>query len=748
MPLPNPNVFALFPLQEVIFDKDGTGPLAYGTVQFFSDPAFSVPKDVYEETQLPGGTITYTNLGNVLTLSGIGSFVDLSGNNFIPLLYPFVGSPSDTVVGAEQLYYIQVYNSQGVLQFTVTDWPPNVNASGGTVTQEALTANLLTNPSFSVVSFIPTAGGNSYTYTTTGTQNFPVAPSWNLQSISTGSQTITVQQVALSSMTPNDAAYALQISWSTGVTSLQLQQVLTASPRLLAGFYASATIDCQCPNNETVAISLDYEQLTTSIITPFVTGSTPTGGAWGTITGTALIPLPASGTAPASVEFIINIIGLTPGSSVLIANTQMVEVANASIIAGYIQQSTQQELNGLMWYYEPQLAYKPIPSYAVGWNFPFNPCQQYGFTGNSHFPDPALAQYYIDQTIIYQTTASSISYTLAQNGTSPPVGFNISNVTGCTYALIQYLDTAEAVELLNQRNSVKLRGYVTDSLTPGQSMIGTVNLYYSTNTNPTVPALPAVLFGSLSGTGSGIAPASLLSGWTIIPRQLGIASFNLTGTSTSFAFNGWDATAVSGINSATAFAIVVSFNAPTNVSISATTTVNTLEYITLCGGDIATSPAPETLSSTLEKLQYYYETSYALNTPVGTAASANNELLVYQSAAANGSSAFMQTLPFMIQWQNLKRVAPNVSFYSPSTGAVTGVYGSVYVFDSGHTIHLVAQNDVSIVNWTALEANTKTTTYITANNAVNLVTGATANQGNPYSTITFHYTADSRLGIV
>ncbi len=716
MPLPNPNVFALFPLQEVIFDKDGTGPLAYGTVQFFSDPGFSVPKDVYEETQLPGGTITYTNLGNVLTLSGIGSFVDLSGNNFIPLLYPFVGSPSDTVVGAEQLYYIQVYNSQGILQFTVTDWPPNVNASSSLITQEALTANLLTNPSFSVVSFIPTAGGTSFSYTTTGTQNFPVAPGWNLQSVSTGSQTITVQQVALSSMTPNDAAYGLEISWTTGVTSLQLQQTLTASPRLLAGFYASATIDCQCPNNEAVAISLNYDQVTPGVITPLATGTTPTGGAWGIIAGTALIPLPASGTAPQSVQFIINITGLTPGSSVVIANAQMVEVANASIVAGYIQQSTQQELNGLMWYYEPQLAYKPIPSYAVGWNFPFNPCQQYGFTGNSHFPS-----------------------------TTPPVGFNITNVTGCTYALIQYLDAATAVELLNQRNSVKLRGYITDALTPGQSMIGTINLYFTNNVSPYVPALPLVMFGSLSGTGSSLAPTSLTAGWTIVPRQLGVASFNLTGTSTSFSFNGWDATVVSGINAATAFAIVVSFNAPTITSTSIVSTVNTLEYITLCGGDIATSPAPMTLDQTRTALEYYYETNYATGTPVGTANQGGFNTF-QTTIVTSGATSTSYASPFSLINKSIKRVSPvsaDFAFYSPNaSGSSNTIYAEIW-FNNGTA---VASDKTFNGFWTLNSVSTTGSYWVPTTNGT-LETSGSSGLGAT-SIVQYMYSIDARLGII
>ncbi len=303
------------------------------------------------------------------------------------------------------------------------------------------------------------------------------------------------------------------------------------------------------------------------------------------------------------------------------------------------------------------------------------------------------------------------------------------------------------MELLNQRNAVKLRGYVADVDNPNQSLIGTINLYYTTNVSPYVPALPAVLFGSLSGTGTNLAPASLAAGWFIVPRQLGVASFNLTTSNASFSFNGWDASAVSGINSATAFAIVVSFNKATLGSPSITNTT-TLDYITLCGGDIATSPVPETRAEILSKLQYYYETSYALGTPVGTASSPNNELLYYQKAITNGSAEFLQTLPFMIQWQNLKRVAVTPVFYSPSSGTDDNVYGSIYVFTGGNAITNPANADVPIANWTLLQSNTKTATYLTQNSNTNLVTGATANTANPYGIITFHYTANAQLGVV
>lgn len=70
MPLPDPNYFYSPSLQEYFVDKDTGFPLAAGRVQFFSDPAYSIPKDVYQQvTGTPN--FTYVNLGSELTLSSV-----------------------------------------------------------------------------------------------------------------------------------------------------------------------------------------------------------------------------------------------------------------------------------------------------------------------------------------------------------------------------------------------------------------------------------------------------------------------------------------------------------------------------------------------------------------------------------------------------------------------------------------------------------------------------------------------------
>jgi hypothetical protein len=111
-------------IQNYFADKDTGAPLAGGIVKFFKDAARSQGKDVYELSGSP--TYTYTTLGNTLTLSGTGTWQDNQQNSIVPFYYPFTLTPNDNT-GVQELYYIEVYNSNNVLQFTRQAWPSNVD---------------------------------------------------------------------------------------------------------------------------------------------------------------------------------------------------------------------------------------------------------------------------------------------------------------------------------------------------------------------------------------------------------------------------------------------------------------------------------------------------------------------------------------------------------------------------------------------------------------------------------------------
>ena len=97
-------------LQSAFRDKDTSLPLSGGTIKFYQDQNRIQPKRVYTLSGAPPN-YTYTSLGTTVTLNAAG-YVDL------PIFYYILDQD-----GEEQLYYIEVYNAAGVLQFTRKAWP-------------------------------------------------------------------------------------------------------------------------------------------------------------------------------------------------------------------------------------------------------------------------------------------------------------------------------------------------------------------------------------------------------------------------------------------------------------------------------------------------------------------------------------------------------------------------------------------------------------------------------------------------
>lgn len=121
--------FLLTPIQEMLVDKDTGAPLAGGVVTFYSQDSQSVLKDIYTLSGSgPFSTASYKALPNPMILSSVGTFVDDNGNDIVPYLFPYDGAPTNST-NTVQLYYITVYNSAGVLQFTRQAWPNVISTS-------------------------------------------------------------------------------------------------------------------------------------------------------------------------------------------------------------------------------------------------------------------------------------------------------------------------------------------------------------------------------------------------------------------------------------------------------------------------------------------------------------------------------------------------------------------------------------------------------------------------------------------
>ena len=105
-------------LQDYLVDKLTGQPLSAGIVTFYQDSQRQTLKNVYYQQGIPGA-YTYTALPNPLTLSSVGTIQDSNGNDVIPFFYPY--DETDNVT--PQAYYVTVYSSSFVLQFTRQNFP-------------------------------------------------------------------------------------------------------------------------------------------------------------------------------------------------------------------------------------------------------------------------------------------------------------------------------------------------------------------------------------------------------------------------------------------------------------------------------------------------------------------------------------------------------------------------------------------------------------------------------------------------
>lgn len=113
-------------LQDILFDVSTGLPLVDGTITMYEDTSRTTLKNWYYQTGSPGA-YTYLPLPNPMTLDGIGTITDGSGNDVIPFYYPYVENSSNP---APQAYYVVVQNALGQVMFTRANFPYNPGGGG------------------------------------------------------------------------------------------------------------------------------------------------------------------------------------------------------------------------------------------------------------------------------------------------------------------------------------------------------------------------------------------------------------------------------------------------------------------------------------------------------------------------------------------------------------------------------------------------------------------------------------------
>jgi len=714
------------PLQQVIFDKTLDTFLSDGQVFFYEDANRTIPKDVYQLTGTGPGSYTYVSLGSMLTLSGIGSFVDDTGANIAIYLWPFTGSPNDNPPSQTiQNYYIEVYSSTGVFQFDIPNWP-GIEANASPINTDETTDNIISNPEFADVLFLTTATQSSpLVINTTGTNTMTyIAPDWSV--ITTGSGSFSVfQQEVTDSTFPGNPAYALGITSASYSQPIQLNQRLF-TPRIFAGLYVSATFVASSLDGGAHTLSLNYTPSITGNIQQICTGTTLDSG-YTVIADVTPIQItnPGDGTGYVDISIVIPV-----GASLLISCVQVCGVANNEEVVGYLEQTPEREIDHLFHYFQPELNFKPLRSCLVGWDFPLNPAQ-FGISGSLGTIGANKGAYVWDQTILYQTVNNSVSYNTDTSG-----DLTVTMTANGQIALIQYLQSFQIQSFLRNNLSVNFVGAITTA-TPV-----TISLWYTTNVS-----LPSIVAGTnntlVAGLDSKGHPNSIVSGWTEIPRGvLGNATFtpatsiNVTSAAT-MGFNGWNALTNATASTATFFAIVVGTGTIPNGQSAQ------FSSISLVQGDIPTIPAIQTVDEVMRDCQFYYETS-----------DVNGVLIQQESLLQIGTNQVnMFASPFEIVYNVPKRVAPLFTF-SSLMGTASNVSAILnYSAITTHAFTVIGPTDKVFSSfWNTPTIGTKLL-FAMPNSTVSLLSntgGATGTAQYVYSSasIQFTYVLDARLGIV
>lgn len=566
-----------------------------------------------------------------------------------------------------------------------------------------ITDNQITNPQFSLVNF-----NQPSTITGTNPPSIEVAPGWFLDLSGTG--TVVLTQFALNTApgNPTNAPYALNIN-STGWTN----------PPVLRQRFAQNGMNWQ---NKTVATSITarIDGAPQNIIARmFASNGSPVGNVLintpltNTFTeyqGNSLIPTFVNLNIPPNAYIDYELI-LPQNGSTYVTSVQVTESQTATNVE-YLQDTINRQIDHTFNYYQPKLAFKPIPSYLIGWNFPYNPIQ---FSANP-LVDPVVginkAYYSWDQTVHFRTADNS---TAVSRGTTYG-GYKVTISTAPSqFAIVQYLDQTTARKILNNDISafIKLVGAIAAG-----NLNATISLWYTKD-----GALPQARAGTnqtfFTGLDANGLPNVFTGGFTWVQvknilTQAG--SFTLNGNSTVQSFGLPPFSIANGIpadaNLATFFAIVVGFG---SMAIA-----DTLEIIDVCAvaGDIPTQ-SPATSSGQVQQQcdQFYWKTFASGIVPQQALGKQTGEIINQSFFAGAGSGVVIPTVYFPVPMNSL----PTLTLYSPQ----------------GASAQVGNETKNSDLTGTATYFLTRTSFAVTATS-----TGTTAIG----DIIGVHATADSRLG--
>lgn len=640
--------------------------------------------------------------------------------------FPSGTLPDNLYFDPDLVYRIEIRHGNSQTDPLIWEINNFVPTGGGDINSQfsiLAMSNQITNPQFEFLTF-----QNPITITTSGT--YQIAPGWELVITGVGGSTTLTQQILSGNQNQiNNPPFALRIN-SNGWTQVFLRQRFDHNGAIWANGAISMSLTGRSQTSAQ-EVSLIYQPNSPGVAQVVATGILGTGD-YEVLQGA--IDLPASvNTSLNDVAYTDMIIELPPTGIVDISNVQVLGQGNPlptdfdplTDIPRYQQQSSERETDHTFNVFKEPLMRKPIPSYLVGWDFPFNPSQRgtifsYAGGANSSF-------YAWDQTIVFQSVNNSMQTARVTDGY-----FSISAALAGQMAIIQYLPAINARKLLDGIISVYLEAA---ALAPGPvptSIPCTISLWATADVSlPSTVGSNQSLVATLDANGK---PATFNGTWVEIPPiNAQEAKFNLEAAPK--AFDGWwnNELNVSIANTATYFAIVIGFGTiPISNSI-------VFHSIGLQAGSIGTNPAPQTYDEVLRECQFYYEQSYLPGIVPGTTTNVGLKLNIQNTLVSGGNIAGKPGI-FELEFKTIKNTTPAVSIWNPANGASNGVQFTLW--NGGTAISTVNANFSD--NWQVIDTSLYRSTYQPT--SYTSLMNPVAAPLSPQAGMLYHYVADSRLG--
>lgn len=730
MPSLDPRFVLMPSLQDYFVDKDSGFPLSAGVVTFYVDDgsgSSSVLKPIYELSLSPSNEYIYTQLNNPVTLTSIGTFADDNGNDILPYLYPYEGSPTDAVTGAIELYYITVDSSGGVRQFTRSAFP-NVTDTPTPQEENLATNNELSNPQFVEVSFSPLTNN---IFTVSGALSIPVAPSWYIDA--TGSGTITVTRLDITDELPSNPPFTLKLQCAGSLTgNVFLRQRLDNSPRLFADGFVSGYFIAACNDSTGYPLALSYRASNSQSVI-ICSGSTTNNNLYTEIAGvtsTASI----TNNDPGSTGYIDIILTIPTTCNINVSSFQICGVESLSSITPFLQESTARQKDHLFHYYEDSILIQPKDSILVGWDFALNPWQ-FSPKNVINFPyTPGTIGYCADQTIIKTEIADSILVGKAIG--NPDAGYleivARAAVTQGQIAIIQYIDKYSAAPYFNNILSSLVR------IRMQSGAATTIRFKMRLITSATAPATLAA-GEPITGWDLNKNPVFSAQWQAIVPQNDPVYVVGDTIPDDSYAFNNF---ILPDYSTMRYIGVVLYTLDPLSNSVP---DILLIRDISLVPNEFALDVNPKTYDQVLRECEFYYEKTY-LDGNIAGAATTVGSLYAIQDIST-GLSTDVRPRGFGASFCTEKCIIPTLTFYSVAgtinTVTAHAAWNLASVFQSG-------SGDTTSVTTTIWDQSVSTTSFSNtvkqAFNYASIFHIATAGTSTYEGWINYHYTADARLG--